>query len=178
MTDTVASFRVVPDGYDRAEVDRVVAELVQATKAAQQHAHDLHTQLGDFRNRITAAEVERDKALVERDSARTALVIAEAERDSVSAEASAARDAENGAPDFARLGDHIGVLLQAAHEAASRIRAEGLDEVAAARAAADDEISTTLDRAKQELAELARHRSEVLAHLARLRDALAPAGQV
>ncbi len=42
MTDTVANFQLVSAGYEPAEVDRRIAELVQATKTAQQHLHDLH----------------------------------------------------------------------------------------------------------------------------------------
>jgi cell division septum initiation protein DivIVA len=45
MSDSRPAFRTVVRGYDPAEVDRRIAELTNATVAAQQHASELHAEL-------------------------------------------------------------------------------------------------------------------------------------
>jgi cell division protein FtsB len=176
MTDTVANFHLVSDGYDPAEVDRRMAELVQATKTAQQHLHDLHSQVGELTARAAAAEAGRDSAAGERDAAVGERDAAIAARDAALVEKAAA-PAPAAAPDFASLGEHIASVLQAATEAADRIRTEGLDEIAAARATVQREIEGKLSKAQRELGDLSRNRNEVVAHLTRLRDAIKPADQ-
>ncbi len=101
------------------------------------------SQVGDLTARVAAAEAGRDSAVGERDAAIAARDAALAER--------AAAPAPVASPDFTTLGEHIASVLQAATEAADRIRTEGLDEIASARATVNREIEGKLGKAQRQL---------------------------
>lgn len=145
MTENGSTFQTVSEGYDPDEVDQRIAELVRATKTAQQHAHELHLQLDEQQQATTSAT-----------------------------------DPDPGAePDFAALGEHIGHLLEAAHDTAQAIRADAQADADVLRAeaqrlvaaaTADAEAITTA--ANQQVAVANRQRGEIFAELAKLRDRL------
>lgn len=149
MTENEPAFQIVANGYDPDEVDRRIAELVQATKIAQQHAHELHL-------RLEEQQQERENF--------------------ASPPTDSDQDAE---PDFTGLGDHIANLIKAAHETAVAIRSDSQAEAKSSRAkgerlvsAARAEADAVMAAANQQVAVASRHRDEIIKALTDLRDRL------
>jgi cell division septum initiation protein DivIVA len=109
MTESRATFRTVIRGYDPIEVDRRLAELTDATVAAQRHASDLHSQV----ERLASTTSDAKPVAPPPPPPRSA------------------------GPDFAALGVHIGQILTAAQKAAGEIGEEATTQAKAKLAAAD-----------------------------------------
>jgi hypothetical protein len=145
VTESGPTFHMVSDGYDPDEVDRRIAELVHATKTAQQHAHELHLQLAD-QEHVSPEPDDLDQN-AEPDFAalgeHVGNLIRAAHETALAIDADAQADAE-----------------------ALRTQAQQL--VAAAKADAE----TIIAAANQRVAVTRRQRDEIFAELAQLRDRL------
>jgi cell division septum initiation protein DivIVA len=86
---------------------------------------------------------------------------------------------ETAEPDFTALGEHVGNVIRAAHEAADAIRADAQTDADAARAEAQRLVSAATAKAEEliaaadrRVAETSRQRNAIFAELATLRDHL------
>lgn len=117
MTDNAPSFRSVMRGYDPAQVDTHLGELLSALDDARREATDRTDELS--RTRAAHADLS-------------------AEADDLRAQARSLEDAQRsaGQPTFTDLGARVGQILQLAEDEATERRAEAEVDAADLRAAA------------------------------------------
>jgi cell division septum initiation protein DivIVA len=145
VTENGSTFQIVSEGYDPDDVDRRIAELVRATKTAQQHAHELHLQLNEQQQASTPA-TDSDQ-LAEPDFTALGEHIG----------------------NLIKAADETARAIQADAQAdADELRGQAQRLVATATA--DAEAITRA--ANQRVAEANHQRGEIFAELAKLRDRL------
>jgi len=124
MTESNAHFRSVLRGYDPAQVDQHVHDLVQATAAARKEAGE---------RTIQVSKLEAAQGQVSSETKRHLQRIHELEEEKLTAPA----------PTFASLGERIGSILTIADKEAGELRSRAQSDAANHHALADESARAT-----------------------------------